>query len=193
MEVFLETQRLLLRRFSVADADNLVSLDAEPDVMRFVNGGTPTSRDEIENQVLPAFLGYYERYEGYGFWAVIEKATGEFAGWFHFRPGQGAPPGEVELGYRLRKPAWGRGYATEGSRALIRLGFTEFGVRRVTAEAMAVNTASRRVMEKAGLTLVRTFRRPWPDAAISGQIDAVEYALDKADWQQDELPDGSVN
>jgi RimJ/RimL family protein N-acetyltransferase len=190
MEVFLETQRLLLRRFSMADADNLVSLDADPDVMRFVNGGIPTSRDEIEHEVLPAFLSYYERYEGYGFWAVVEKATGEFAGWFHFRPGRAAAPGEVELGYRLRRSSWGRGYATEGSRALIRAGFTEFGVRRVTAEAMAVNTASRRVMEKAGLRLVRSYRLPWPDSGHGGEIDAVEYAQDKADWQERRLGDG---
>lgn len=53
MQVFLETQRLVLRRFSVEDADNLVNLDADPDVMRFVTGGMPTSRDEIENEVLP--------------------------------------------------------------------------------------------------------------------------------------------
>ncbi len=64
----------------------------------------------------------------------------------------------------MRKSAWGKGYATEGSRALIRKGFTESGVQRVTAEAMAANTASRRVMEKAGLTLVRTFSQPWPGA-----------------------------
>jgi RimJ/RimL family protein N-acetyltransferase len=66
------------------DADNLVSLDADPDVMRFVTGRIPTSREEIQNEVLPAFLGYYQRYEGYGFWAAIEKETGEFLGWFHF-------------------------------------------------------------------------------------------------------------
>src|SRR5256886_7015541 len=86
MQVFLETDRLVLRRFTMADADNLVSLDADPDVMRFVTGGIPTSREEIQNEVLPAFLGYYQRYEGYGFWAAIEKETGEFLGWFHFRP-----------------------------------------------------------------------------------------------------------
>jgi RimJ/RimL family protein N-acetyltransferase len=73
------------------------------------------------------------------------------------------------------------------------MGFTEFGVRRVTAEAMAANTASRRVMEKAGLRLVRAFRRPWPDSVNAGEIDAVEYALDKADWPQDRRPDGAVN
>ena len=185
VQVFLETQRLVLRRFTVADADDLVSLDADPDVMRFVTGGISTSREEIENDVLPAFLGYYQRYEGFGFWAAVAKPTGEFLGWFRFRPRQNAVPGEVELGYRLRKPAWGKGYATEGSRALIRKGFTEFGVQRVVAEAMAVNAASRRVMEKAGLKLVRTFYQPWPYPMEGDQFGDVEYALDKADWQDD--------
>ena len=97
----------------------------------------------------------------------------------------GRRPGEVELGYRLRKSAWGKGYATEGSRALIRKGFTEFGVQRVTAEAMAVNQASRRVMEKAGLRLVRAFHQPWPYPIDGSQFGDVEYALDKAQWQRD--------
>jgi RimJ/RimL family protein N-acetyltransferase len=60
-------------------------------------------------------------------------------------------PERVDPGYRLRRSAWGKGHATEGSRALIREGFAELGVRRVVAETMAVNAASRRVMEKAGL------------------------------------------
>jgi RimJ/RimL family protein N-acetyltransferase len=183
MQVFLRTQRLVLRRFSADDVDNLVDLDADPDVMRFVTGGIPTSREEIENDVLPAFLGYYQRYEGYGFWAAIEKETGEFLGWFHFRPRPDAEPGEVELGYRLRKSAWGKGYATEGSRALVDKGFTELGVERVVAEAMAVNEASRRVMEKAGLRLVRTHHEPWPYPIEGDEFGEVVYALDKADWQ----------
>jgi RimJ/RimL family protein N-acetyltransferase len=58
---------------------------------------------------------------------------------------------EVELGDRLRRSAWGMGYATEGSRALVDRAFAEPGVRRVYAETMAVNVASRRVLEKAGL------------------------------------------
>jgi RimJ/RimL family protein N-acetyltransferase len=183
MQVFLETERLVLRCFTMADVGNLTALDSDPDVMRFVNGGLPTSRDEIENEFLPAFLGYYERFAEYGFWAAIERSTGDFLGWFHFRPRNGSSPDQAELGYRLRKSAWGKGYATEGSRALIRKGFTEFGVRRVTAEAMAENAASRRVMEKAGLTLVRTFRQPWPGSAGGDEIEVVEYALQKADWE----------
>jgi RimJ/RimL family protein N-acetyltransferase len=184
MRVFLETQRLVLRQFTLADVDNLVSLDADPEVMRFITGGAATPRSEIADEVLPAFLGYYERFECYGFWAVVEKSTGEFLGWFHFRPKDAASPGEAELGYRLCRSAWGKGYATEGSRALIDKGFTEFGVQRVVAEAMAVNAASRRVMEKAGLRFVRAFRQPWPHPIAGDELGDVEYALQKADWQK---------
>lgn len=184
MEVFLETERLLLRRFTEADVDNLVELDSDPAVMHFITGGRPTPRDEIEHDILPAFLRHYERYDGYGFWAAIEKSSGEFLGWFHFRPRAESPPGEVELGYRLRRSAWGKGYATEGSRALIDKGFREHGVRRVVAETMAVNTASRRVMEKAGLTYVRTFHQEWPDYIEGEEQGDVEYALSRDEWEQ---------
>src|SRR4249920_3545313 len=184
MQIFLETERLVLRRFTEEDVDDLVELDSDPDVMHFINGGRPTPRLEVETDILPAFLDYYERFAGYGFWAVVEKSSGRFVGWFHFRPDKAAPPNEVELGYRLRKSAWGKGYATEGSRALIRKGFTEFGVQRVVAEAMAVNLASRRVMEKAGLTLVRTFHQPWPYQIEGDEFGDVEYALDRTGWQR---------
>jgi RimJ/RimL family protein N-acetyltransferase len=193
VQVFLETEHLILRKFAEADVDNLVELDSDPDVMHFVTGGRPTPREEILTDFLPAFLSYYERFSGYGFWAAVEKPAGEFLGWFHFRPAEGGSPGEVELGYRLRKSAWGKGYATEGSRALIRKGFTELGVQRVLAETMAVHLASRRVMEKAGLTLTRTFHQPWPYVIEGDEHGDVEYALTQSDWAQREAarPDGA--
>ena len=184
MQAFLETERLVLRRFTADDVDDLVALDSDPAVMRYINGGRPTSRDEIESEVLPAFLAYYERYAGYGFWAAVERSTGRFVGWFHFRPVQGAPTDEVELGYRLRRSAWGKGYATEGSRALIDKGFSEFGVQRVFASTMVVNVASRRVMEKAGLTFVRVFHQPWPDHIDGEEEGDVEYALARDEWER---------
>jgi RimJ/RimL family protein N-acetyltransferase len=180
--VFLETERLLLRRFTESDVGNLHDLDSDPEVMRFVNGGKPVSRDVIREETLPRFLSAYERFEGFGVWATIERSTGEFVGWFEFYPRKDTVPEEVELGYRLRRSAWGKGFATEGSRALIRKGFTELGVRRVVAETMAVNTASRRVMEKSGLTYVRTFHQEWPDRIEGEEHGDVEYALTKADW-----------
>lgn len=184
MEIFLETDRLILRQFTADDVDNVVELDSDPEVMRFVNGGQPTPYDEIQNDYLPRWMAYYSRFAGYGFWAAVEKSSGEFLGWFHFRPLGTAELDEPELGYRLRKSAWGKGYATEGSRALIGKGFMELGVRRVTASADADNIASRRVMEKAGMVLVRTFSRPRPDEIDGPDLASVEYALDQSSWEQ---------
>jgi RimJ/RimL family protein N-acetyltransferase len=76
MQVFLETERLVLRRFTMADAGSLAGLDADPDVMRFITGGVPTPRAEIEDEVLPAFLRYYERFVGYGFWRPSRSPAG---------------------------------------------------------------------------------------------------------------------
>ena len=183
MQVYLETERVLLRRFTAADADHLVDLDSDPVVMRFLTGGTPTPRDVIEHDTLPGFLGYYERGDEYGCWAASEKASGDFLGRFFFRPPRDGSPDDIELGYRLRQAAWGQGYGTEVSRALIRKGFTELGVQRVVARALTANHASRRVMEKAGLTPVRTFRLARPDLFDGVEQEVVEYALRRADWQ----------
>jgi RimJ/RimL family protein N-acetyltransferase len=194
MHDLLETERLVLRRFTDGDAGHLFDLDNDPEVMRYLSGGTPTPREVIAADILPRFLHYHERVPGFGFWAAIEKATGDFLGWFSFKPPDEDCPDEVELGYRMRRAAWGKGYATEGSRALIRVGFTDMGVRRVIATTYQDNLASRRVMEKAGLTLVRTFRLTPDDLGASGTFhvssddlwdgDDVEYALEKADWER---------
>lgn len=196
MQIYLETERLVLRRFTEADVNNLFELDSDPEVMRYLTGGKPTPRDVIQHETLPQILQYYERFEGFGFWAAIEKSSGQFLGWFEFRPQDASGLDMVELGYRLKKSAWGKGYATEGARALIRKGFTELGVRRVAAETMAVNMASRQVMEKAGLQLVRAFHRSWPEPIEGAEQGEVEYALRKADWERqqgaarrEQLPD----
>ncbi len=179
MHVFLETERLILRRFTMDDADLLFELDNDPEVMKYVNGGEPVARAEIVDETLPAFLSYYDRFDGYGFWAAIEKESGRFLGWFHFRPRPDDPPSEPELGYRLHRFAWNQGFATEGSRALIEKGFAELGVQRVTASTMVVNVASRRVMEKAGLSYVRTFHADWPVRIPGDEHGDVEYALER--------------
>jgi RimJ/RimL family protein N-acetyltransferase len=182
--VLLETDRLTLRRFTVEDADLLVELDSDPAVMRYITGGVTTSREEIETDFLPAFLRYYERFDGYGFWAAIEKATGRFVGWFHLRPAPGAPEDVPELGYRLPRDAWGNGYATEGSQALVDAAFSRFAASRVVAETMVVNTASRRVMEKVGMSVSRVFHQDWPHPIEGDEHGDVEYAIDRAQWEK---------
>jgi RimJ/RimL family protein N-acetyltransferase len=183
VHVYLETERLVLRRFTPADVDLVTALDADPAVMRYINGGRPTPRDEVRDDYLPAWMAYDARGDGYGFWAAIEKATGAFLGWFHLRPQPDDLPDEPELGYRLVASAWGRGYATEGSRALIRTAFAELGARRVYATTMVVNEASWRVMEKAGLRRVRVFHQPWPDRIEGEEHGDVEYALTREEWE----------
>ena len=183
MDVFLETERLRLRRFTMDDVDNVVALDSDPEVMRYISGGLPTPREEIETDILPTWLSYYERFAGYGFWAAHDRSSGEFLGWFHFRPPPGHEPDDVELGYRLRKAAWGNGYATEGSRALIAKGFSDHNVQRVFAFTMVVNAASRRVMEKAGLKFVRIVHRDWPIHVDGDEHGETEYALTRAEWE----------
>jgi RimJ/RimL family protein N-acetyltransferase len=182
VDVFLETDRLALRRFTPDDLELLVELDGDPEVKRYIDNGAAVDRDDLR-EMLDWWLGYYERFDGYGFWAAIEKASGRFIGWFHLRPGEGAGPLEPELGYRLRREAWGHGYATEGSVALIRKAFVDLGAERVNAETMAVNIGSRRVMEKAGLRFVRHFHADWPVHVPGDEEGDVEYAIDRAQWE----------
>jgi RimJ/RimL family protein N-acetyltransferase len=183
MKVLLETDRLVLRRFTADDAGNLYDLDSDPEVMRYLNGGVSTPWEVIVARTLPLFTHYDERLPSFGFWAAIERASGVFLGWFGFRPLAEGDAREVMLGFRLRMAAWGKGYATEGVRALIHLGFTELGVERVVATTYERNLASRRVLEKAGMKLARRFRM------TSADFDAVDtYQTTAQDpWDGDDL------
>jgi RimJ/RimL family protein N-acetyltransferase len=192
-DTYLETARLRLRRLTPDDVANLVDLDADPEVMRYISGGRPTPRAVVQDRVLPMMLACYERFPGFGFWAAIEKSSGDFLGWFCLRPHDEAGIDNAGLGYRLRRAAWGKGYATEGAHALVDKAFTELGVRRVFAMTYGENAGSRRVMEKAGLQFVRAFRFTPEELGAEDTYDAsaeeqwpgedVEYALDRPEWE----------
>jgi RimJ/RimL family protein N-acetyltransferase len=167
----LETERLTLRPISEDDVDTLVALDNDPEVMRYINGGKPTPRSEME-AIVRSRIGQR--------WLAFERSTGEFIGWFGLRGANGDH--DRGLGYRLRRASWGQGFATEGSLALIKLAFTRLGAERVRADTMTVNTASRRVMERCGLRYVRTFHLEWPESVEGTELGDVEYELLKADW-----------
>jgi len=187
------TERLMLRQFTAADVDSLLELDGDPAVMRFITR-TTKSRAEIEAEVLPRFLGYYARYPDFGHWAADTRGDGQFIGWFGLRPVRPAgaamvdwvdaplPARTASLGYRLKQRAWGRGYATEGTRALVRRAFTDLGVDEIVATTMTVNTRSRAVLEKAGLRYARTVYLNWPDPVDGSEHGDVEYRLRRDDW-----------
>ena len=186
MHIHLQTPRLILRQFTAADEDNLVNLSSDPEVMRYLTT-QPPDRKAIRDEIIPFHLAAYGRHPGFGTWAADDAVTGEFLGWFHLRPR--ISDGARDLGYRLRRSAWNKGYATEGSRALIGKGFTEHDLDRIVAVTLTVNLASRRVLDKCGLTLLRTFHPdddPHPvDGAEHGHV---EYQLTRADWEPTRQP-----
>ncbi|MEJ2855476.1 MULTISPECIES: GNAT family N-acetyltransferase [unclassified Saccharothrix] len=171
--MFLETERVRLRGFRESDVDALADLHAEPAVMRFLNGGKPLDRTAVVTDLFPRLSA------APGWWAGEEKGSGRLLGLFEFRETE---PGVRELGYRLHPSAWGKGYATEVSSALIDKGFRELGVHRIFATTMFVNTGSRRVMERVGLRFHRTFFQDWPDPIPGSDQGEVEYVLTREDW-----------
>jgi RimJ/RimL family protein N-acetyltransferase len=184
MHIILETPRLVLRQFAENDVDNLFNLNSDPEVMRYLSGGQPTPIEEIRDKIIPFHLAVYDRLDRLGTWAAESSSTGEFLGWFCLRANRDTEDiTNVELGYRLRRPWWNQGYATEGSRALIEMGFTHLAVERVFAHTMTLNAASRRVMEKCGLTLVGTIPYDGPFDIEGRELGEVEYALTKAEWE----------
>jgi RimJ/RimL family protein N-acetyltransferase len=193
VEPVLMTERLVLRRLTAADADGLLALDGDPAVMRYIDSRIK-SRAEIETEVLPRLLAVYERYRDYGHFAA-DTRDGEFIGWFGIRPvvpsadwmehwvDAPEPARTAALGYRLRRSAWGRGYATEGAQALVRRAFGELGVEEVVATTMAVNARSRAVLAKAGLRYARTVHLTWDEPLPGNEHGDVEYRLCRADWE----------
>jgi RimJ/RimL family protein N-acetyltransferase len=180
---FLETDRMYFREFRDADAPLLFELDSDPEVMRFISRGEPTPLARIQNEFIPKFLDAYRRQPPQGFWAAHLRESGSFIGWFHLRPDRISTT-EMELGYRLQRLVWGRGLATEGSRALLDKSFNEWGYEKVCARTLAGNMASRRVMEKAGLCFECEF---YYDADIlrgwaKEECRAVKYSITRAEY-----------
>ena len=174
LSILLETPRLRLRRFVPADVDRLVELDSDPEVMRHITYGVPTPRERYESEIMPRWLALYESSPLLGYWAAELRDGGGFIGWFHLRPDR-IDAGEQELGYRLRRAAWGQGYATEGGRALVAHGFERVGADKISARTLRANRGSQRVMEKCGLAYECDF--VYPEDVIAGRSEAERAAV----------------
>ena len=145
---WLETLRLELRDFVAADLDDLYRLDSDPRVMRYIGDGKPASRAAVV-KVLTRIVRYPALYPDLGIWRASRRDTGAFVGWFSLKYAGKSP--DIEVGYRLVPEAWGRGFATEGARALVDYGFDDLDLDRIIGVTDPGNKASQRVLMKAGL------------------------------------------
>jgi RimJ/RimL family protein N-acetyltransferase len=183
--ILLETERLRFRRFVPEDIDRLVELDSDPEVMRYITYGEPTPRERYEREIIPRWLAFQETMPLLGYWAAEARTAGDVVGWFHLRPDR-FDAGEQELGYRLRRSAWGQGLATEGGRALVAYGFERAGADKISARTLAANAGSRRVMEKCGLAFECDF--VYPEDILAGRSEAeraaVKYSITRRRWLQ---------
>jgi RimJ/RimL family protein N-acetyltransferase len=145
---WLQTLRLELREFVPGDLPQLVRLDTDPRVMRYIADGKPAKPAAVA-AMLRRVIAYPRLYPGLGIWQATRRDTGAFVGWFSLKYAGRSPA--IEIGYRLLPAAWGKGYATEGASALVDYGFDDLGLDRIIGVTHPRNRASQRVLQKAGL------------------------------------------
>jgi RimJ/RimL family protein N-acetyltransferase len=147
----LDSERLVLRRWREDDLEPLAAIDGDPEVMRFIGDGSVRTREQTAAALAFMERGWDER--GFGIFAVELRETGELAGWVGLTVPGFLPEvlPAVEIGWRLGRPFWGRGIATEAAREALRFGFTEAGLDRIISICHVDHHASARVMTKLGM------------------------------------------
>jgi len=169
--VRLETERLILRMFSVDDAEAYARICADPEVMRYLGEGKPLSVFEAWRQM--AFLVGHWQLLGYGHFAVEEKSSGRLIGRVGFLNPAGWPG--FELGWTLARESWGKGYASEGARRALKYGFEELDRDHVISLIDPDNKASIKVAERLG-------EKVEDKTELFGR-EILIYGIDREEWR----------
>ena len=161
-----------------------VELDSDPEVMRYLSGRASTREEVAAGHVRR--MAAAQKVDGLGFWVGL--VDDEFVGWWTLQPAHGPDqpndPGVADLGYRLLRRQWRKGLASAGARELVRYGFDDVGLDRIIAQTFSVNAASRAVMERAGLTYVRTYPTSFTDPVEGAEKGEVEYEMTREQWER---------
>jgi RimJ/RimL family protein N-acetyltransferase len=168
-EIILETERLMLRRLTMNDLDDLFALYHSPEVRKYYSEGIP-SYAETKQELAWMINHCYARY-GFGMWATIHKATGKFIGRCGLTPMDIEGHEEIEVGYMLATEYWGQGLATEAALAILRYGFEQAGLARLICVINPGNVASSKVALKIGMKLEI-------DGDVNGEPTLL-YSMDK--------------
>ena len=168
----LETARLRLRPFTLADTDAYYTrISSDPDVMRYLPGGVPRSRSDSE-WVINYFMRHADLH-GFGVWAVEDKDSGELIGHAGLEHVPSAP--EVEIAYTLAQAYWGRGLATEAARASLSYGFEALNLDEIYGLAFPQNVASQNVMRKIGMLDQGVTGRFYGESLACFRLTQAEY------------------
>lgn len=167
----IETARLRLRPFAESDLDALVVLNSDRDVMKYITDGEPMPREQTEAR-LQFYLNHWQQY-GFGLFVIEYKDTGECAGFCGLQYLDNTP--EIEVGYRLAKNYWGKGLATESSKACLSYGFDDVKLDRIVAVVRPDNLPSQHVLEKIGLK--------YEKFAHYYNVDVMYYAINRDEYK----------
>lgn len=158
MTFHIETERLILRELRPEDAPGMFELDSNADVHRYLGNNPIHSIDQADNVIALVRQQYADH--GIGRWAAIEKSSGNFIGWSGLKfitTIENKHTHFYDVGYRLMPQYWGKGYATESAKAALKYGFEVLKPEEIIGSAHQENKASRRALEKCGLTFVEQY------------------------------------
>ena len=177
------SSRLLIRNWSSADLGPFAAMNADPKVMAYF----PAKLSRSESDAMVERIKADMRVNGFGFWAVEERSSGDFIGLVGLsRPRFNTDFTPcVEIGWRLTRESWGRGYATEAASKALDIGFAEHELSEIVSFTVPQNRRSRRVMEKLGMTHHSTddFGHPnlEPTHPLYGHV---LYRINREQWKQ---------
>ncbi|MDH5434013.1 MAG: GNAT family N-acetyltransferase [Gammaproteobacteria bacterium] len=167
----------LMSADDTSDAELLYQLDQDPEVMRHINNGKLTSREEIRDFYLPRLEKYTNTEKGWGLWKVCFKESGQFIGWVLVRPMKffsDSPQWDnLELGWRFVSEFWGHGYATEAAQSIKQALIHSGLATRFCAIAVKENKASISIMKKLGMNYIKTYL----DKDAAREVDVVYYEI----------------
>ena len=150
-EFLIETERLIMRNWTLDDAENLYQLNADPEVVRYT--GNDSFRDKEEVIELISTYDQYKKYK-MGRWNVELKHNKEYLGWCGLKF---INDDDIDLGYRFNRHHWGFGYATESSKVVLQYGFEELSLKKIVGRAAKENVRSLHVLMKIGMAYEKDF------------------------------------
>ncbi|PKL80142.1 MAG: N-acetyltransferase [Ignavibacteriae bacterium HGW-Ignavibacteriae-4] len=164
MKTILQTPRLMLREFTLSDAEEIYELNSDEEVLRYTGD---VAFGSVENA--REFLSNYNDYKknGYGRWAVIEKESNTFLGWCGLKYHD---EGFTDIGFRFHRKYWRNGYATESANSVLKYGFNTLGLTEIIGRASQDNIASITVLEKTGMKF-------WKIDSCDGIPNSVYYRI----------------